>query len=109
MRDSGAVSFLNYLTEPHNYMNLLPMMFSQQCRDIYINGMATSKPDVETRIVDEVASYGKQMGWLLDAMVIIAKKLEKTPNVKLTQEEHDAFKRLYFLHEDIEKVKNERT
>jgi hypothetical protein len=48
---------------------------------------ATRHPDVEREILDEVASYGKQLGHIGDALEVLIDRLDPAP---LTQPEKDA-------------------
>lgn len=39
--------------------------------------MATGEPDTERRIVTGVASYGKQLGWIIDTLLPIAEESDE--------------------------------
>lgn len=105
MNGSDKVSFLNYWTEPHNFWKIFDDMLTLHARDIYIGGSASSNPELEQKIINNTASYGRQLGWILDALVIIAKKLESMDKIQLTEEEQLAFYQIYVLKAMIDKTK----
>jgi len=49
---------------------------SQQTGFININNVDAGDPDVETRIISEVASYGRQLGWIAEALVAVLHRQE---------------------------------
>lgn len=106
MSDPDKLSFLNYWTEPHNYWRLLSDAAMFRIDEINI-GSSSGNPELERRIVENTASYGRQLGWILEALVIIAQKLEQLEKVELSKEERDAFKLIYALQTMIDVQKKD--
>jgi hypothetical protein len=69
---------------------------------ININATRSANPELERRIVTEVASYGRQLGRILDAVAILARREQRG---KLTGEERRAFEDLEALHEEVQAAK----
>ena len=44
---------------------------SQQTGFININAVRSGDPALERRIIEEVASYGRQLGWIIEAMEVL--------------------------------------
>lgn len=53
-----------------------PWSWLYQFAPITINQMKTENPALEKRIVNEVASYGKQLGKLVEAVQVLARNLD---------------------------------
>lgn len=101
MNESKDVSAFNYWTEPHNFFRFLSDAAWMRIGEINISN-SSANPDLERDIVENTASYGRQLGWMLEALEVIARKIEQMPNMKLTKEEHEAFTTIYMLHRWIE-------
>jgi len=56
-----------------------------------INLGQSSEPDVEEEVLSDVASYGKQLGRIGDALIVLLTLLDRT---NLTAEQRDAIKAL---------------
>ena len=63
----------------------------------------TSQPELERRILDEVGSYGRQLGRIGDALEVLVKHFDQTA---LSPQEQDAFAILLGQIAEIRKVKN---
>lgn len=63
----------------------------------------SSNPDVEQEVLDDVASYGKQLGRLGDALLVLVDHFH--PKTPLTADETRAIEDLRSLLADIAKVK----
>src|SRR5689334_662822 len=75
---------------------------SQQAGFININASRTDNPELEKRIVEDVASYGRQLGRIIDALDVLAARL---PADDLTPDERDAMRAFGDLAERIAAVK----
>lgn len=67
----------------------LPWSWWNQWCPITINNMATSAPEKETHIVQNVASYGKQLGRIMDVISVLLKDQKNLG--KTEQKAVDAF------------------
>jgi hypothetical protein len=63
----------------------------------------SSDPDVEEEILNDVASYGKQLGRVEDALLVLLDHFR--PQRKLTDEEEKAISDLRTLMQDVAAVK----
>ena len=50
---------------------------------------ATPKPETERRILEEVGSYGRQIGWIMEAMEVLIEALEADHNGPLSRDRLD--------------------
>ncbi len=64
----------------------------------------SSAPEVEEEVMTDVASYGKQLGRLQDALLVLLDTY--TPNRTLTEKEDKAIADLRALAKDIRAVKH---
>lgn len=62
-------------------------------------------PVVEQKILDDVGTYGRQLGRIGDALAVIIKHMDKS---SLTDEEHRALRTLTLQLEHIDAIKEER-
>jgi hypothetical protein len=62
----------------------------------------STNPQVEQEVLDEVGSYGKQLGCIGDALAVLIKHVKLDD---LSPAEHDAITKLRFQLEAIEQVK----
>ena len=78
---------------------------SSQVGLVNINLGRSSDPDLEQEVLDEVGSYGKQLGRIGDALAVLIKhvKLEQ-----LDDAERDAITALRFQLDEIARVKTRR-
>ncbi|ADM10661.1 hypothetical protein PB2503_13119 [Parvularcula bermudensis HTCC2503] len=65
----------------------------------WLYGMATPRPHTEERIVREVASYGKQLGWMMDMLLPLAERSDDIPD-----EDVEALRK---MRDDIDRIKDE--
>jgi hypothetical protein len=77
--------------------------FGSQIGLINVNLGNSSDPDTEKAVIAKVASYGKQLGRIEEALIVLLKHFH--PDVKLTPEEDRAVRALQRMVEDIEDVK----
>ena len=49
----------------------------------------TPKPEAERRVLDEVGSYGRQIGWMMEAMQVLVEALEADHNGPLSRDRLD--------------------
>jgi hypothetical protein len=69
-----------------------------------INLGTSSNPDVEEQVLSDVASYGKQLGRIEDALCVLLKHFH--PQTKLTEDEDRAIRDLERMVEDIQDIKD---
>ena len=69
-----------------------------------INLGTSSNPDVEEQVLSDVASYGKQLGRIEDALCVLLKHFH--PQTPLTKDEDKAVRDLERMVEDILDIKN---
>jgi hypothetical protein len=80
--------------------------FAQQLGFININETSSADPQLEQRIVAEVASYGRQLGWISEALeTVITCVRHAGLTDKLTGSEQLALERLDRLVDDVRRVK----
>src|SRR4051812_19981315 len=73
---------------------------------INVNLGATSRPDIEQNILDEVGSYGRQLGRIGDVMEVLMKRLDRKG---LTEAEIDAIDILQGQLAAIRRIKKRET
>jgi hypothetical protein len=79
---------------------------AQQFGFININETSSADPQLEQRIVGEVASYGRQLGWISEALeTVIGCVRHAGLTDKLTGPEQVALERLDRLVDDVRRVK----
>jgi hypothetical protein len=80
--------------------------FGNQTGFINVNLGRSSNPAVEAEVLSEVASYGKQLGRIEDALVVLLKHVQLD---RLDKNEARAINDLKRMLEDIADVKERRT
>jgi hypothetical protein len=75
---------------------------SSQLGFINIHQTRSKDPDLEQRIITEVASYGRQLGRLMEAVDVLVQRVDRT---SLSAEDRDALDDLHELAEEIEALK----
>ncbi|MGO9235275.1 MAG: hypothetical protein ACLP4V_14815 [Methylocella sp.] len=70
---------------------------------ININLGQSSEPNVEADVLSDVASYGKQLGQISDALIVLLKHFK--PETPLSEKEHEAIKTLKKMLDEIAEVK----
>jgi hypothetical protein len=81
---------------------------AQQIGFINVYNVGSSDPEAEMGIVKNVAGYGKQLGWILEALALLVSKLydSKVLDIsKLKEDEVATFSKIRSLLQDIEKEK----
>ena len=79
-----------------------PWSWWYQLAPITINQMKTGDAQKELQIVQEVASYGRQLGRIIEVMDVM---LEKVPLEKLTEMEQEAIDDFQEMSEKVRAVK----
>ena len=69
-----------------------------------INATRSGDPELEQRILTEVASYGRQLGWLVDAVEVLARH---QPRDGLSEADIRALKQLHELAKQVAAVKKQ--
>ncbi len=77
--------------------------FGNQTGLININVGRSSAPDVEEQVLNEVASYGKQLGRIGDALTVLLRHFH--PKEPLSEAEHRAVEALRTMLDEIADVK----
>ncbi|MBR0558096.1 hypothetical protein J5J10_20585 [Ciceribacter sp. L1K23] len=62
----------------------------------------SADPDIEAEVVRDVASYGRQIGQISDAMAVLIEQLDRQ---SLTPEQHKAIVAFELLRDEVENVK----
>ncbi|WP_377292228.1 hypothetical protein [Rhizobium sp. SG2393] len=68
----------------------------------------STDPTVEQDILSGVASYGKQIGRIEDALTVLIDRLEATPGITLTKDEDQAITAFKALMYEINAIKKKR-
>jgi hypothetical protein len=91
------------------WFELLAKYMSQQTGFININNVVSSDPETEKKIIEETAGYGKQLGWIIEALSLVMRKVEldKLPS-DLSDEDRKVVVRLIDLADKIEQVKKQK-
>lgn len=76
MADNSLLSVWETMCLPFSGDVTQPWSWLYQFAPITINQMKTENPALEKRIVNEVASYGKQLGKLMEAVQVLIKNLD---------------------------------
>lgn len=74
---------------------------NQQLGFITINAQSSGDPEMERRIIEEVASYGRQLGWIIEALEVVTSRLDRDG---LTRSERAALDQLSDLAGRVERV-----
>ena len=80
-----------------------PMSFMTSL--ISINPGRTTNPELEQRIVNDVASYGRQIGRISDALEVLISRIENPNPPPLTQDEKDALYCFRLMLKEIRRFK----
>lgn len=79
-----------------------PWSWWYQLAPVTINQMQSGDPALEARIVREVASYGRQLGRVMDVIEVLVTKLDKAG---LEDGQKDALMAFKSLRDEINRVK----
>jgi hypothetical protein len=80
--------------------------FGSQIGLINVNLGTSSDPDTEKAVISKVASYGKQLGRIEDALAVLLRHFR--PEGKLSPAEDRAIRALQRMIEEIDEVKRHR-
>jgi hypothetical protein len=81
--------------------------FGSQIGLINVNLGTSTAPDTEKAVISKVASYGKQLGRIEEALVVLLKHFH--PAEKLSPAEDRAIRALERMVEEIADIKQSRT
>ena len=83
---------------------------SQQTGFINVNNVVSSNPEIEKSIIEEGASYGKQLGFISEALGMVIRKLglDKLP-ADLSEEDRKIVVRFTDMMENIQRIKKEKS
>jgi hypothetical protein len=80
--------------------------FGQQLGFINVNQVNSGDPQLERRIIQEVGSYGRQLGWVTEALDTVVSCIgDAGLTEKLSDEQRRALDRLSQLVDRIERIK----
>jgi hypothetical protein len=91
------------VTQTINPWNWFLQIMGGQFGLININLGRSSSPDIEREVLDDVASYGKQLGRLSDALMVLIAHFH--PARPLTEKEEESIAALKLLMGEIAAVK----
>jgi len=92
------------VTQAINPWNVLFDPVGSQFGLVNINMGNSSNPDIEAEVLSKVASYGKQLGRIGDALTVLLKHFH--PKEALTEKEKKAIRSLTRMLEEIADVKD---
>ena len=95
------------VTQTINPWNVLFDPVGSQFGLVNINMGNSSNPDIEAEVLSKVASYGKQLGRIGDALAVLLKHFH--PKEALTKNEEKALRSLTRMLEEITDVKDHYT
>ena len=82
--------------------------FGQQLGFINVNAVNSGDPQLERRVTEEVASYGRQLGWISEALdTVVSCVRDAGLTEKLTDEQRRALDRLTHLVDHVQRIKTE--
>ncbi len=83
--------------------------WSQQAGLVNIYNMSSEDRSMEQEIIEGVGGYGRQLGWLLDAMDVLINRLENTKHLQdLTHEENNALEQVKTLKHRVDSIRERR-
>jgi hypothetical protein len=91
------------VTQTINPVSLFFNPVGSQIGLININLGTSSEPKIENQVLSDVASYGKQLGRIGDALVVLLRHFQ--PVGELTKEEKEAIRDLKSMLNSIAEVK----
>jgi hypothetical protein len=100
---SGRAPLSGDVTQAINPWSWWLGSLSQQTGFININAAASGDPRLERRIVEEIASYGRQLGWIIEALEVL---IERADTAGLGPLERGAFAQIGDLAARIEALKD---
>lgn len=75
----------------------------QQMGFININVQSSTNRSMEEKITQEVAGYGQQLGWLLEALVVVIDRVKKPQG--FSEDEEKKIMRIKNLFDDISSIR----
>ncbi len=89
---SGAVDVSQRFMQQMGYINIYNIK----------TGDEQNGPEIEKKIINDVASYGRQLGWIIDVLNIIVDRYELKD---LTEEEYTSMDQFFDLCKKTEDIK----
>lgn len=80
---------------------------TQQSGFININNFDSGDPEIEKKIIEEVASYGRQLGWITEILELIIRRLKLKDLKDLTVEDRSTLNQFFDLLKRIEDIKHD--
>ncbi len=83
---------------------------TQQMGFINVYNVQSGDPETELKVVEEVAGYGRQLGWILEALSLIIEKLHAAKAIDfntLSPKELAALSQITTLLERVNEVKKQ--
>jgi hypothetical protein len=80
---------------------------SDQTGFINVNNVHSGNPRLEQRIIEEVASYGRQLGWIMEALDVVIGRLRAEQLQGLTAAEREALQSFSDLARRVRALKGE--
>ena len=77
---------------------------NQQLGFININNVKSGDSEIEKKIIEEVASYGRQLGWIIEVLDLVVSRVKFND---LTEEERATLQQFSELIRRIEEVKQD--
>lgn len=94
------------VTQAINPWNWMLNAMGNQYGLVNINLGKSADPELEQRILEDVGSYGRQIGRMGDALEVLLAHLPR--DAKLSHAERDAIEAFRFLRGEIARLKAER-
>ena len=110
----NAKSELSY--EEFKWMDINPVtswtksisqQMGQQVGFININSLRAGDNELEKKIIEDVASYGRQLGWITEVLEIVVNKYRKDDNLPPNPEETESLRKFLDLTRKIDDKKKE--
>ena len=99
---SDPADVFKYFNYPFSGAVDVSQRFIQQMGFININNLKTGDeqkgPEIEKKIIDDVASYGRQLGWIIEVLNIIVNRYELKD---LTDEEYSSMDQFFDLIKNL--------
>jgi hypothetical protein len=103
---SDPADVFKYFNYPFSGAVDVSQRFIQQMGFININNLKTGDeqkgPEIEKKIIDDVASYGRQLGWIIEVLNIIVNRYELKD---LTDEEYSSMDQFFDLIKKTKEIK----
>lgn len=105
MDSSLRFPFSGAVTQSINPWDLWIRSLSSQLGFINIRNVTSSDYRIEQEIIEDVASYGRQLGQIADALTAVIKHFELDKDEKFQGDRKEAIDRFNKMVSDIEQIK----